>query len=258
MKYDRPEDIPDAVVTKAKTQKTYMAMARRRARDRGISYDSLTDDDWRQIYWDKSKRRHDYYRRKEIPDRVGIDLEEDVESANVQVMQVDGDRMRAYTDYYQDPAPNDLLTIQQLISMQTQLELIDKQIDVVLNAEEINVSRWRDLTRIQKELSQETRMLQDTLGISRKAREARKQEEELSDRLTAHIEQARQLIDERGVKLICPHCEGLDGKRINQGFAIHHFPEMGLQVSTRCPACQRVYTITVEPKKWERIVEPPI
>lgn len=255
MKYDRPEDIPDEVLAKTKTLKTYMAMARRRARDRGIAYEDLTDGDWRKIYWDKSKRRHDYYRRTEIPERVGVDLQE---ADGEQEVSVDGDRLRAYTEYYQDPAPNDLLTIQQLISMQTQLELIDKQIAIVIDSEEINVSRWRDLTRIQKELSTETRMLQDTLGISRKAREARKQEEELSDRLSAHIDQARQLIDERGVKLICPHCEGMDGKRINQGFAIHHFPEMGLQIVTRCPACQRTYEIRVEPKKWERKIEPPI
>ena len=166
--------------------------------------------------------------------------------------------LQEYTDYYEDPAPNDLLTIQQLISMQLQLTLIDKQIADVINEEEINVSRWQALARIQKELSTETRMLQETLGISRKAREARKQEEELSDRLTANIQQARQLLDERGVKLFCTHCEGLDGKRINQGFIIHHFPEMGLQVSTRCPACQKTYTLTLSPKKWERQIEPPI
>ncbi len=251
MKYDKPEDIPDVVVEKAKNQKTYQAMGRRRARDRGIAYESLSDDDWRLIYWDKSKARHDYYRRIEVPERVGVEpvpviIDDSVSAGSLE----------EYTEYYQDPAPNDLLTIKQLISMQQQLELVDKQINDVLSDEEINVSRWSSLTRIQKELSHETRMLQDTLGITRKAREARRQDEELSDRLKANIEQARQLIDERGIKLLCPHCEGMDGKRVMQGFVIHHFPEMGIELSTRCPACQRVYTITRPPAKWERQVEP--
>lgn len=253
MKYDRPEDIPDKVVAKAKTQKTYKAMARRRARDMGVPVEQLDDSVWRQIYWDKSKRRHDYYRKVEIPDKVGVEV-----PAELEVSAIPVSKLQEYTDYYEDPAPNDLLTIQQLISMQSQLTLIDKQISDVISEEEINVSRWQALTRIQKDLSMETRMLQDTLGISRKAREARKQDEELSDRLMANIQQARQLLEERGVKLLCPHCQGLDGKRINQGFIIHHFPEMGLQVVTRCPACQKTYTVTLSPKKWERQIEPPI
>lgn len=253
MKYDRPEDIPDAVVAKTKTQKTYKAMARRRASDMGIPVEELTDDVWRQVYWDKSKRRHDYYRRVQLPAEAGVEMPAEVEAAAIPPGQ-----LKEYTDYYEDPAPNDLLTIQQLISMQTQLTIIDGEITTVISEEDINVSRWQALTRMQKELSTETRMLQETLGISRKARESRKQEEEMSDRLTANIQQARQLLDEQGVKLLCPHCEGLDGTRINQGFVIHHFPEMGLQVATRCPACQKTYTVTCSPKKWERQIEPPI
>ena len=251
MKYDRPDDIPDSVVERIKGLKTYQAMARRRARDAGVDYESLDDSVWRQIYWDKSKRRHEYYRRTEVPEKVGIELPAADSSDN-------GDRLSEYLEYYQDPAPNDLLTIQQLISMQAQLELVGKQIDETIATDEINVTRWRDLTRIQKELSTETRMLQDILGISRKAREARKQEEELSDRLQDNIDQARQLLDEYGVKIKCPHCTGTGGAEIAQGFVVHHFPEMGLSVSTRCPSCQREFTIEKAAVKWERRVEPPI
>jgi rubrerythrin len=255
MKYDKPDDIPDAILNVIKTKKTYIAMARRRARDMGMAFASLSDDVWRQVYWDKSKRRHDYYRKVQVPDAMGIELPQ---RATVATIAQSGGQLDEYVAYYQDPAPNDLLTIQQLISMQTQLTLIDQQITDVISAEDIDVMRWQALTRIQKELSQETRMLQETLGISRKAREARKQEEELADRLKANIEQARQLLDERGVKLVCEHCSSLEGKKVMQGFVIHHFPEMGIEIKTRCPACLREYVISRSPEKWERHIEPPL
>ncbi|NIQ88668.1 MAG: hypothetical protein GWN93_06135 [Deltaproteobacteria bacterium] len=255
MKYARPEDIPDAVVERIKTLKTYKFMARRRASDRGIAYEDVTDDMWRQIYWDKSKRRSEYYRKVQLAEKVGVDLPA---AAAASDNGGDADDISEYTEYYSDPAPNDLLTIKSLVSMQKQLALIDTEIQNAISGEEINVARWRDLARIQKELSTETRMLQETLGISRKAREARAHEEELSDRLTANIEQARQLLDERGIKLICPHCKGTGGSVVMQGFVIHHFTEMGLSVTTRCPACQKQYTINRSPEKWIRQVEPPI
>lgn len=255
MKYDTPEDIPDAVVERMKHQKTYIAMARRRARDKGINDEmsldlALTDDDWRQIYWDKSKRREQYYKKVQVPQRVEVDMEELKPGPGVVTT-----KLQEYLEYYQDPAPNDLLTIQQLISMQEQLDTIDKQIAEILEQDPIPLAKWRDLARIQRELSGETRQLQDMLGISRKAREAKKHDEELADRLTANIDQARQLIDDYGVKLICPHCEATEGQRIMQGFVIHHFPESGFEIKTTCPVCKQLYAISKRPEKWGRHAE---
>jgi rubrerythrin len=247
MKYETPDDIPDRVVERTKKLKTYIAMAKRRARDKGVALESLTDDEWRQIYWDKSKARHKYYQKKEVPERVEVQMEELKPVAGTVQTELE-----KYLEYYEDPAPNDLLTIQQLISMQGQLETLDSQIEECITQEQIPVARWRDLARIQKELSAETRQLQEMLGISRRAREARKHDEELADQLRANINQARNLIDDYGIKLECPHCLATENKRINQGFIIHHFPEAGLEVKTRCPACQKGYEIVREPKKWER------
>lgn len=250
MKYETPQDVPDEVVARSKTLKTYIFMARRRARDRGIEPDELTDDDWRQIYWDKSKRRQTHYQKVEVPKRVSVDMEELKPPAGTISA-----RLQDYLDYYENPAPNDLLTMQQLISMQEQLDAIDKQIADTLAEEPINVARWRDLARIQKELSAETRQLQDMLGISRKAREAQKHDEELSDRLTANIDQSRRLLADYGLELYCPHCEALEDRRVLHGFVIHHFPEAGIEINTRCPACQKEYTVSKSPEKWGRQIE---
>ena len=250
MKYDRPEDIPDEVVERMKTLKTYIAMAKRRARDQGIAFAALPDSEWRQIYWDKSKRRQEHYQKVEVPKRVGVDME-DTKPPPGTISA----KLKDYLVYYQDPAPNDLITIQQLISMQEQLDVIDRQIAATLEDEPVNVTRWRDLSRIQKELSMETRQLQEMLGISRRQRDAKKHDEELSDRLLANISQAKQLLDDYGLQLYCPHCLATEGTRVVHGFVIHHFPEAGIEVNTRCPQCQKDYAVSKTPEKWARQIE---
>ena len=246
MKYTTADDIPQKVVDQIKTKKTYISLAERLARKRGVTIDALSDDDWRQIYYDKAKRRSDYYRRSklksiaedvpELPDRTPATLEE-------------------YLAYYENPAPNDITTIEQLVSFQRQLAVVERLIEETLSADSVDTRRYKDLVDIQKQLSLETRQLQDTLGISRKQRERMRTEQRLSDHLQKNIRQARELIEEYGIKIICPSCEAR-GVRILQGFVVNHFPEMGIEVRTRCPACQQEFTITRAPTKWIRKVEP--
>lgn len=246
MKYDKMGDIPDAVVERMKGQKTYINMAEKYAKARNTTVDRLTDNEWRAVYWTKSTARAAYYRKQKIDE-----LEEESAPIRTAGKTVSLDD---YVEYYTDPAPNDLITIQQLISMQNQLVQIETQIGDVLSDEAVNVSRWRDLVKMQKELSGETRLLQESLNISKRARDAMRQDRKVSDYLMQNIEQAKELMADYGTEIFCPHCAS-EGKKILNGFAVHHFPEMGLTITTRCPACSQEYSIVRKPVKWERRVE---
>jgi len=248
MKYDKMEDIPQSVVERMKGQKTYRDMAENYAKTQKTTIDELTDNEWRAIYWSKSTARAAYYRKQRI-DELEAETQLPVRTSGKPIALED------YIEYYTDPAPNDLVTIQQLVSMQNQLTQIEVQILEVLEDDPVNVSRWRDLAKMQKELSGETRLLQESLNISKRARDAMRQDRKVSDYLMQNIEQARELMADYGTKLICPFCSGDENKVIFQGFVIHHFPEMGLNITTRCPTCSREYSITRKPLKWERKVE---
>lgn len=247
MKYDKMEDIPLVVVERMKKQKTYLDMAERYAGARHMEVGDLTDDEWRGLYWAKSTARASYYRKTKV-EELAAETPPPSRSESKPISLDD------YLEYYTDPAPNDLVTIQQLVSMQNQLSQIERQIAEVLDDDDINVNRWHNLVKMQKELSGETRQLQESLNISKRARDAMRQDRKVSDYLVQNIAQARELIADYGTKLFCPHCAA-EEKQINQGFIIHHFPEMGFTWSTRCPTCSREYTITRKPVKWERRVE---
>lgn len=246
MKYKEPSDVPQSVVDDIKTKKTYIRIARGRANKLGIDLSELPDDEWRDIWWKRAKRRSNYYRKSKL------------EEAKQEVAVVIEDRppveLAQYLEYYADPAPNDLLALRQLVSMEIQLAQVDKLIDGVLNPEDgdINTSRYKNLVSVQKQLSTEMRLLQDSLGISRKIRDQRRSESEMADHLRANIEQARELMSQLGTRLYCPHCRGEKGTAILHGFIIDHFPETGCTVQKRCPSCGREYEITVPPRTWER------
>jgi hypothetical protein len=250
LKYDQPSDIPDSVIEDIKTKKTYTRIARGRANKLGFELDELPDDEWRDIWWKRAKRRSNYYRKTKLEH-----TQEEHREVTAIVEEQPSVDLSKYLEYYADPAPNDLLALRQLISMERQLAQVDKLIDDVLNPDDdgdINTSRYKNLVSVQKQLSTEMRLLQDSLGISRKIRDQRRSESELADHLKANIAQARELITEIGTKLYCPHCRAEEGTAILHGFLIDHFPETGMTVSKRCPSCGRDYTIEVPPRKWER------
>lgn len=249
MKYDNPEDVPQSVVDDIKKKRTYVRIARSRANSLGIELGELPDSEWRDIWWKRAKRRSDYYQSKKME-------EAQEEASTIAPVAANEERsdLADYLAYYTDPAPNDLIGLRQLVSMQKQLDNIDLLIADTLNPEEgdINAGKYKTLIGIQKQLSTEMRLLQDNLGISRRIRDQQRSESELADHLRANIRQARELLDELGTKLICPYCRAEKGVEILQGFLIHHFPEMGVTVTSRCPDCSREYKVETPPRRWER------
>lgn len=251
MKYDQPSDIPDSVLEDIKTKATYIRIARGRANSRGIPLEELPDDDWREIWWNRAKRAADRYQAKKMAEAEEIvattpriDIQEDTELAD-------------YLEHYANPTPNDIVSLRQLISLEKQLAKIEDLINQTLDPPddgEVNASRYKTLSGIQKSLSTELRLVQDSLGISRRIRDQQRSESELADHLMANINQARELLDELGLKLYCPYCQAEKGTAILHGFFVHHFPEMGVEIKTRCPQCGKEYTVNRHPQKWERQV----
>lgn len=245
MKYDKPSDIPASFVKEIKKKKTYRYRARQRASALGIPLEELPDDEWREIWWKRAKRAADRYRAQQIEE-----AQEEAES----IPEIDGgdSSLSAYLEFYADPAPNDIVSLKRLVSMERQAEKVESLIEETLESEEVNATRYKRFVDIQKSLSTEIRLLQDSLGISRKIRDQQRSESELADHLRANITQARELMSELGVKLYCPHCRAEKGTNILNGFFVHHFPEMGSVISTRCPDCGREYEIKTAPHRWER------
>jgi len=253
LKYNQPSDIPREVVEDIKTKDTYIRIARMRANKLGIELDELPDSEWREIWWKRAQRRSRYYQSTKL-EQVAEQHEKVVEEL-LPPTELHSTELQEYLQYYTDPAPNDIITLQQLISFQGQLSKVDALISETLDppdGEDVNTTRYKNLVGIQKNLSTEIRLLQDNLGISRRIRDQQRTESELADHYTANIKQARELLDEIGTKLICPHCRAENGSLILQGFVIDHFPETGLYIKKRCPTCSRVYEIEVPPRKWER------
>jgi len=251
MKWDDWHDVPQDVVEKTKTLKTYQKLAYTYCNKNGMRYEDMTDDDWRQVYYERSVSRNKYYRKHELLKMAEESVGEELPPAPDHARLVTVDQ---YLSYYSDPAPNDIEAIKQLVSMQNQLVIIDERIQAELEAEELSTKRWGDLAKIQKELSAETRLLQDNLGISRKLRDSRKEQEELADYLQENIKQARELLQDYGFEIVCPHCLA-KGTKILAGRGYHHFPEMGLTIKTRCHACQQEYEIVRQPTVWHREIK---
>ena len=244
MKYSKPSDIPDEVVERIKTKKTYRRIAEGRARKLGIPLSELPDSEWREIWWKRAERRHKYYRKKVLQD-------------NVPAKQVSTDgleeEVKRYLEYYADATPNDIVAIRQIVSLSNQLKRIDQLIEDTLSGDDVDTAKYKRLVSIQKQVSTEIRMLQESLGISRRQRDVSGRED-ISEYIKANIEQARQLLDEFGTKVYCPYCQS-SGVDVLQAFVIDHFPETGLTIKKRCPSCGRDYQIDVPSRKWGRQIE---
>jgi hypothetical protein len=254
LKYNQASDIPDSVVEDIKSKKTYARIAQGRANKLGIDLSELPDDEWRTIWWNRAKRREKYHHEQKLRQVQG-------EHQELKVSQVSGDNdagLQAYLEFYSDAAPNDLTMLRQLVSMDKQLSDIDALIADALVPDDngrIRATEYKTLVGIQKQLSSEMRLLQENLGISRRIRDQKRSESELADHLRANIDQARELMEEIGTKLMCSHCLAEDGTEILHGFVIDHFPETGLSLSKSCPTCGRDYVINVPPRQWIRHVE---
>lgn len=248
MKYAKPEDIPSDFIESIKGKKTYSRLAKGRARKLNVPLKELPDIEWATIWWNRAKRRERYQERRKI-EAVKKEHEE------LEIPERKGPDISAYLEYYADPAPNDILTMRQLVSHEKQLDQVEALIEKVLEPDEedkINTGAYKNLVSIQKQLSGEMRLLQENLGISRRIRDQQRSESELADHLRANIDQARELLDEIGTKMYCPHCRAEQGSAILHGFVIDHFPETGLSITKRCPGCGREYTVDAPPKKWVR------
>lgn len=148
------------------------------------------------------------------------------------------DRFQAYMEYYEDPAPNDILLLRQMARIEAQLDAIqDKWDAAVSEGSRVASKGWSDMV---KSLTAEHRNIQSTLGISRSARDKTRSRDDLADYVQDIIRKTSDFVDEQTIEIRCPHCALSPAQtEINLGFVLFHFrQEVPWHFEFQCPLCQ--------------------
>jgi hypothetical protein len=147
------------------------------------------------------------------------------------------DRFQAYMQYYEDPAPNDILLLRQMARIEVQLNAIQNQWETAVSEGSRVASKgWSDMVR---SLTDTHRNIQSTLGISRSARDRTKSREDLVDYIQDIIGKTADFLDDHAVKIRCPHCVVSPAEtEIDMGFILFHFrQDTPWHFEFQCPLC---------------------
>lgn len=148
------------------------------------------------------------------------------------------DRVAAYRQYYEDPAPNDLLLLKQMARIEVQLEPIQDEWEKAVSAGERTASKgWSDMV---KSLTDAHRNIQATLGISRSARDKTRTREDLVEYIQDIIGKTAAFVDDHAVEIRCPRCVLSPSEtEIDMGFILFHFrQDVDWSFEFECPLCQ--------------------
>jgi hypothetical protein len=159
-----------------------------------------------------------------------------------EVVMVQGsaeERFQHYLEFYEDPAPNDILLLQQMARIEAQLDAIQDKWDQAIQEGDRTASKgWSDIV---KNLTGEHRNIQVTLGISRTARDKTKSRADLATYVQDIIRKTSDFVDEHAVPIRCPHCyESPANVEIDMGFILFHFrQDVPWHFEFQCPMCQQ-------------------
>lgn len=148
------------------------------------------------------------------------------------------DRFQAYMEYYEDPAPNDVLLLRQMARIEAQLDTIqDRWEEAIAEGNRTASAAWAKMV---KDLTSEHRNIQATLGISRSARDKTKSREDLADYVQDIIRKTASFMDEHAIQIQCPHCALSPAQtEIDMGFILFHFrQDVPWHFEFQCPLCQ--------------------
>jgi len=148
------------------------------------------------------------------------------------------ERFAAYVEYYEDPAPNDILLLRQMARIESQLDTIQDSWEVaVADGNRTGAKGWSDMV---KSLTAEHRNIQKTLGISRSDRDKTRSREDLAEYITDIIGKTAKFVDEHAIQIRCPHCALSPAQtEIDMGLILFHFrQDVPWSFEFQCPLCQ--------------------
>ena len=148
------------------------------------------------------------------------------------------ERFAAYMEYYEDPAPNDVLLLRQMARIESQLDTIQDNWEMaVQDGNRTAAKGWSDMV---KSLTAEHRNIQKTLGISRSDRDKTRTREDLADYIQDIVRKTASFVDEHAIQIRCPHCVLSPAQtEIDMGLILFHFrQDVEWHFEFQCPLCQ--------------------
>jgi hypothetical protein len=153
------------------------------------------------------------------------------------------DRMEAYLRRYDNPAPNDISTLANMVRIELRLEAIhDEEAELAAEAalgaladknydEAASRRRRSELLQEKLKLTEEHRELQKALGINRATREKYRQDKSMKEILQEVVEQS--------YEWLMNQCEIVEHCGIRIAILIPHFLENPFVYATICPRCNK-------------------
>jgi hypothetical protein len=158
------------------------------------------------------------------------------------------ERIQAYLDYYEDPAPNDLVMIQAMATLEAAIISARQQWRTILEGEDPSrtaAKTWADIIR---GLTREHRLIQDTLGIKRADRDKEDKDADQREYVTSTIQKAAAFVKEHAIPIRCSHCADEDAQvEINMGMILFHFrQDVPWRFECQCPRCEKPVQVPLE------------
>jgi len=149
------------------------------------------------------------------------------------------ERIQAYLEYYENPAPNDLVMIEAMATYEMAIRSARQQWRTVMEGADparTAAKTWADIIR---GLTREHRLIQDTLGIKRADRDKEDKDADQREYVTSIIQKASAFVREHAIPIRCPHCADEDAQvDINMGMILFHFrQDVPWRFECQCPRC---------------------
>lgn len=141
--------------------------------------------------------------------------------------------LRQYLNSFSDVTEADKALLQRLAGAQAEAELIEEQLSPARRGE-LDPAGIKQLNDIRVRLSQEIRLLQEKLGITRAQRQG---EIDTAAEIRRFIAAAREFVARTGKVIMCPNCGDLP--RLHLGVVLYHFAGVSpWEFRTLCPNCR--------------------
>lgn len=154
-------------------------------------------------------------------------------------------RIKAYLDFYENAAPNDMVMIENMAAMEVSLHDMRGQLRAEMSTEKparTAVKGWTDMIR---NLTREHRQIQETLGISRAGRDKEDRGADQVEYVRNVMRKSAAFVKEHAIQIRCSNCLAETGAiEINMGFILFHFrDDVPWKFECGCPRCGAQITL---------------
>lgn len=152
---------------------------------------------------------------------------------------------RRYLKEYGVTAQADKDLFLQLANVQASMRKVEESLVGLEDRGLTSSDNYSDLNQTRVRLSQEARLLQEKLGITRQQRQ---EEIDAGSEMRKFVDQARDWMRREAIIITCPHCGELP--KLHLGFISYPFRERSpWKFSTLCPNCQKPIEIAGGPEQ---------